>query len=165
MADRTAEFREVRTVGVAGCALVPGAGMCPRIDGEKIAIVGKKLRRCPARINGMASRTVVPKPCCLVVWCFCVFEMLLVAGVAIRGRHGEITAGMAGRTIVDFMALFQRKKAVVNHIGTPVRIVNAVALDAIGGKAGFSMVWIGSPFELFQMAGNTIVPDTLIPQR
>lgn len=68
---------------------------------------------------------------------------------------------MASRTIFDIMAFFQGEKTVVNGLCTPIRIIQAMALQTIGREPRFFMIGIGSVVKIIKMAGNTVVTNSI----
>lgn len=117
---------------MAGGTILPGAGMRSRIDGKIVTIMGQETGRGPAGVNGVTACTVMCEASSLVVRGLSIFKILLMTSITICRRHGKITSGMAGCTIVDFMALLKGEKAVVHHIGLPIGRFRAMAFQAVG---------------------------------
>ena len=159
VAGRAGELRIVRRIGVAGGTIVPCALVRPAVYGEINAVVARKFGRRPAHIGGMTGGTVGRKIGRLVVRAIGVFKLRLVAGKTIGRGVRVIPRRMAGGTVGHIMAFFQREKTVVNHLRAPVRVVEAVAIEAVRGKPCLFVVRVRRRPELIEVAARAVVPD------
>ena len=161
----TTEFRKICRVGMAIRTGRPYPVVCPRIDGEMLGVVARKVRRHPIGRGGMASRTIVGNTRTGMVGSRSSRKICLVASHALIGRIGKITADMTPVAIGNVMALRQRKKIVVaDLVGTPARGKHIVALDAVGREATFRVVGHAGIVKINLVAIDTIIAEAIKTQ-
>lgn len=120
--------------------------------------------RIPVRVGRVAGSTVVGDAGCLVVRIRGRLEVGLVTGEADRRGPGKIPSGMTSGAVGNVVSLFQREKVVIKPVRRPVKGEDIVALHAIGGIAGRSVIRICRSLVIFPVAGDTIRAQGVKPQ-
>ena len=86
MTGGTRKFTVIRFVGMAFCALIPGAVVRAAVNGEMIGIVLGILGGHPTRVGGMAGGAIRREACALVIGAQCALVIGLMTGkTGIRG--------------------------------------------------------------------------------
>ena len=163
VAVNATEGHKIPRRGMALVAFVPLVFVLATENGEVQIVVLVKIICFPAGGSAMADTAVGGEARSLVVGVARVLKIGLVAGETVRRGILKNPSGVAGCTIVYFMAFCQREKIVVlrKARGRPSRI-GAVADGAIGREISSFVVGVDCLVEIFNMAGRTIRRRTSI---
>jgi len=115
----------------------------------------------PARFNGVTTLTVGRKTQRAVVRIGRLIERPSMTTHTFRGRIRKIAPRMALRTILYIVSFGQRKKIVIHRIGIPIKGVNTMAIDTIGGKSRIGVIWIRASLESCEVTTNAIIPNSV----
>ena len=152
MAYNAGKFTVVIRIAVAFGTFIPGACMCPAVNGKVLLIVLSKTGGLPARIRGVTTCTVIGKAGSKVVGVRSSGKICYMAGKTIGWRHIERPAAVAAGTILYLVPFCQGKKVVIDGLCFPVDCRRAVAVGTGSGKSGVRMSRIGRSHEIALVA-------------
>ena len=154
-----AEGRKVVLLDVAGGAGIPGAGMGAGVDRKILPIVVAEIGWFPAHLRGVTALAVGRESSLQVVGVDRSLKVLLVAGDARRRYVGIVVADMAAGTVLDGVAVGQRKEIVVKAIRDPGKSIHIVALRTVGRETRLRVVRPGRGLKVLLMAGDACRVD------
>jgi len=163
---RLGEILGVATcTGVWGIVVIPKMASCTIIRYRRmrpfqsiIIIVNIKGSRFPARFCAVTTFTVCWKTQGSVIRVGRLIECPCMTAYTIRRRIGKIAPRMALGTIQVIMSFGQWEKIVIYRIRIPIKGVNTVAINTIGGKTSFGVIWIRTCFKIAEVTTDAIIP-------
>lgn len=159
VALNAAESCKIVFLDVAGCASIPRAGMGARVDRKILPIVVAEIGWFPAHLRGVTALAVGRESSLQVVGVDRSLKVLLVAGDARRRYVGIVVADMAAGTVLDGVAVGQRKEIVVKAIRDPGKSIHIVALRTVGRETRLRVVRPGRGLKVLLMAGDACRVD------
>lgn len=161
MTYNAGKFTVVICIAVAFGTFIPGACMCPAVNGKVLLIMLSKTSGLPARIRGVTTRTVIGKAGSQVVGVCSSCEICYMTGKTIGWRHIERSAAVAAGTILYLVPFCQGKKVVIDGLCFPVDCRRAVAVGTGSGKSGVRMSRIGRSHEIALVAIDAGIADAV----
>ena len=161
------ELFEITSYGMALDAIIPLAFVLATEYWKIQIIVLSEILSRPARLDGVANRTICRKTIGLVIGRCCSQVILFMAGKAIRRCTRKSPVGVAGIAILNFMPTRQREEIVIGSAGSPKPPFRSyiVTVHAIGAVTCCLVIGRSCCLKIFQVAVDAVVPYSVKPNR